>query len=217
MMNEITTTPARSRRPRWMAAGLAVIVLAIGLATLRQQGRKPAGPPLPVLYGLTDFRLTNHLGRSVTVADLRGQISVVNVIFTRCPGPCLAMSRQFAKLQAALPADGSTRLLTLTIDPEFDTLEVLNRYGEKLGANSDRWWFLTGDLAELRRVAIDDFKFIAREKDQADQASADDLFIHSTYFMIVDRRARVRAIVESAEPGALEQTLDLVTRLQTES
>jgi len=200
-----------------MAAGLVVIVLGIGLVAVRQQLRRPAGPPLPVLYGVTDFQLTNHLGQTVTLADLRGNVSVVNVIFTRCPAPCLVMSRQFAKLQNQLPADGSVRLVTLTIDPEFDTPEVLTRYGEKLGCDPNRWWFLTGALPELRRVAIDDFKFVAVEKDAASQESKDDLFIHSTYFMILDHRARVRAVIESAEPGAVEQTMDAVNRLRSES
>lgn len=200
-----------------MAVSLGAIVLAIGLATFRQQLRKPAGPPLPVLYGISEFQLTNHLGRGVSLNDLRDRVSVVNVIFTRCSGPCLTMSRQFAKLQAQVPADGSVRLVTLTIDPEFDTADVLTRYGEKLGAQSDRWWFVTGALKELRRVAIDDFKFVAVEKDAARQESKDDLFIHSTYFMILDQRARVRAVIESAEPGALEKTLESIQRLRTET
>jgi protein SCO1/2 len=200
-----------------MAAALALVVVGIGLAAVRQQLRRSAGPPLPVLYGVTDFQLTNHLGQSVTLADLRGKVSVVNVIFTRCPGPCLTMSRQFAKLQNQLPADGSVRLVTLTIDPEFDTLEVLKGYGAKLGNDPERWWFLTGALPELRRVAIDDFKFVAVPKDAGQQESKDDLFIHSTYFMILDQRARVRAIIESAEPGALEKTLQAIDQLLTES
>ncbi len=200
-----------------MAGALAVIVAVIGGVTVRQQLRQPAGPPLPVLYGVTDFQLTNHLGQTVTLADLRGSVSVVNVIFTRCPGPCLTMSRQFAKLQDRLPADGSARLVTLTIDPEFDTADVLIQYGRKLGAHDQRWWFLTGALPELRRVAIDDFKFVAVEKDAASQESKDDLFIHSTYFMILDQRGRVRAVIESAEPGAVDQAVDAVNRLRNES
>lgn len=276
-MTDLAAQPNPSRRPWLIAAGLGVIVLVIGAVAVRQQLRQPAGPPLPVLYGVTDFQLTNQLGAPFTVADLRGQVSVVNVIFTRCPVTCQVMSRQFAKLQGQLPGERaalplivglifgflllggafawnrqqaakgraqdvsrvlmgvallitfacvaslsarpqnqSVALVTLTIDPEFDTPEVLTRYGEKLGADFKRWSFVTGALAELRRVAIDDFKFVAVEKDAASQESKDDLFIHSTYFMIVDQRARVRAVIESAEPDGSQRTLEAVNRLLAE-
>jgi len=202
---------------RWMVGGLALIVLVISVVFARQQIRRPEGPPLPLISGLGEFELTNQLGRKIGLADLRGRVTVANVIFTRCPGPCLTMSRQFASLQGKLPADGSVRLLSLTIDPEFDTPDVLKRYGDKLGNDPDRWWLLTGDRTELRRLAIDDFKFIVVDKEAADQETRDDLFIHSTYFMILDRKARVRAVVESAEPNALEETMNLIERLRSDS
>jgi len=105
-MAEPDRKPSNPARPWLMAAGLGVIVLVIGAVAVRQQLRQPAGPPLPVLYGVTDFQLTNQLGAPVTLADLRGRVSVVNVIFTRCPVTCLVMSRQFAKLQDQLPGGG---------------------------------------------------------------------------------------------------------------
>jgi protein SCO1 len=216
-MTEPANNPAAPGRTWLVAGGLALIVVVIAVITVRQQLRRSAGPPLPVLYGVSDFQLTNQLGQTVTVADLRDRVSVVNVIFTRCPGPCLTMSRQFAKLQKQLPDDASVRLVTMTIDPEFDTPEVLGRYGAKLGTDPKRWWFLSGALKELRRVAIDDFKFVAVEKGADQQESKDDLFIHSTYFMIVDQRGRVRAVIESTEPGALEQTMAAVNQLLNES
>jgi protein SCO1 len=215
-MTETHPSPASSRRIWLMAGALGVIVALIAVVAVRQQLRRPAGPPPPVLFGITDFRLTNQLGRAVTLADLRGQVSVVNVIFTRCPGPCLTMSRQFAMLQKQLSARDPVRLVSLTVDPEFDTPGILKAYGDKLGTDPARWWFLTGSNAELRRVAIDDFKFVAVPKDVESQESKDDLFIHSTYFMVLDGRGRVRAVIESAEPGAVKQALETVARLQTE-
>lgn len=200
-----------------MAGGLAIIVLVIGAVVVRQQLQRPAGPPLPIISGITDFSLTNQLGQKVTLGDLRGHVTVANVIFTRCPSACLVMSHQFAKLQKQLPSDGSVRLLSLTIDPEYDSPQILAAYGKKLGNDPKKWWFLTGDNQELRRLALDDFKFIAVPKDVTTQESKDDLFIHSTYFMILDQRARVRAVIESTDPDALEETMKAVGRLNVES
>jgi protein SCO1/2 len=211
-----TSTP--EKRSVWLlVGGLGAIVLLVAVMFGLQQARRESGPPLPVISGISQFQLTNQLGRAVTLGDLRGKVTVANVIFTRCPGPCLTMSRQFAGLQRKLSTDGEVRLVSLTIDPEFDTPEILRRYGEKLGTDPDRWWFLTGGLQELRRLAIDDFKFVARPKAEEQMESKDDLFIHSTYFMILDRKARLRAVVESAEPNALEKTMKLVNRLLADS
>lgn len=200
-----------------MSGGLVLIVVIIGVVFARQRLHRPAGPPLGVISGITNFSLTNQLGQCVTLADLRGQVTVANVIFTRCPSSCLVMSHQFARLQKELPDDGSVRLLSLTIDPEFDTPGVLKRYGDKLGNDPDKWWFLTGDNKELRRLELDDFKFIAVPKDASSQESRDDLFIHSTYFMILDQRARVRAVVESTDPDAMDKTMKLVDRLRADT
>ena len=80
---------------------------------------------MPVLGQLPDFVLTNQLGQAVSLADLRGQVWVADVIFTRCPGPCAKMTRHYAELQTALPANQPIKLVSFTSDPEYDTPKVL--------------------------------------------------------------------------------------------
>lgn len=214
----LTIEQEQSRRPAWLVGGgLLVIVLGIGFVVARQQLMRPPGEPLPVISGIHDFCLTNQLGQKVTLSDLRGHVTVADVIFTRCPSSCLVMSHQFAQLQKKLPADGSVRLLSMTIDPEFDTPRIMKEYGDKLGNDPAKWWLLTGDNKVIHKLAIDDFKFVVVPKDAASQASKDDLFIHSTYFMLLDQRARVRAVIESTEPGAMEKTLELANQLRADT
>ena len=87
----------RFRRIQWsLWAGLTLVAAILFLAFLLAQLRLRAflGKPLPFYGSVADFTLTNQLGQAVTLADLRGQVWVTDIIFTRCAGPCLKMSRQ---------------------------------------------------------------------------------------------------------------------------
>jgi protein SCO1/2 len=212
----MSTPPTSKLAVRLVVVGIAVAVGIVAALFVRDRMRRPAGPPLPVISGISGFTLTNHLGRTVGLDDLRGRVTVASVIFTRCPGPCLAMSRKFAEIQEQLPADGSVRLWSFTIDPEFDTPEVLTAYGRKLETDPERWWFVTGPKQEIARLAVKDFKFVVLDKAEEQREVPDDLFIHSTYFMVLDTRGRVRAVIEGAEADAVERTLEMIERVKHE-
>src|SRR5436189_4322111 len=178
---------------------MGMLCLAFLLANLRM--RASLVEPLPVLGTIAEFQLTNQLGQRVTLADLRGKVWVSDIIFTRCAGPCLKMSRQMKELQDALPANATARLISLTTDPRFDVPAVLNKYGHQFGADPNRWSFLTGTQQEIANVASNSLKLAAMEKVPPDRESAVDLFIHSTTFVIVDKHGQLRGIFETTGEG----------------
>ena len=161
----------------------AAIFLAFLLANMKL--RAFLGKPLPVLGQINNFTLTNQLGRAVTLPDLRGHVWVADIIFTRCAGPCLKMSRQMKELQQSLPTTSTAKLVSLTTDPGFDTPPVLKTYGERFGADAGRWIFLTGSKQEVGNLATNSLKLTGIEKKPEERESAVDLFIHSTIFVIV--------------------------------
>ena len=77
----------------------------------------------------------------MTLADLTNRVWVADIIFTRCAGSCPVMSKQMKSLQDALPPASRAKLVTLTTDPDFDTPPVLKKYGERYGADFNRWTF----------------------------------------------------------------------------
>ncbi len=156
-----------------------------------------AAPPLPIISQIPDFVLTNQDNRAVTLADLRGEVWIGDIIFTRCGGPCPAMTRKMAELQAALPPKLQNKFVTLTTDPEFDSPVVLKEYGGKFGADFNRWTFLTGDKQEIYKLGVEGLKLSSVPIDPKDRKAIDDLFIHATYFVIVDRQGRARAAFET--------------------
>jgi len=117
-------------RPSQDAAGPAALVLAdpaTGGASSGQVGATPL-PPWSAA-GVEDFAFTERSGRKVTKADLLGHPWLISFIFTRCAGPCPRVSGQMGELQTLLKGT-DVRLVTLTVDPDFDTTDVLSHYAE---------------------------------------------------------------------------------------
>src|SRR3954452_3323939 len=83
----------------------------------------PGGPTPPaddIRFPVPDFALTERSGKPVTKADLAGKVWVASFVFTRCPGPCPAVTATVARLQADLAGDPGVRFVTFTVDPERD-------------------------------------------------------------------------------------------------
>ena len=194
-------SPARpSPAIQWLVwAALALIVTGIVALYVKER----TAPPPAVLWHVADFQLTNQLGNPVSLETLRGKIWVANLIFTRCPGPCLQMTQRMQGLQSALPT--GTQLVSLTTDPDYDTPPVLAKYAARFGAQAERWQFVTGTRDQLRTLAVDSLKLVLQDVPAAERNSENDLFIHSTLFVVVDGRGRVRAAIES-EAGYRDET-----------
>lgn len=197
---------------------LSGAVLLAGMVGLRLLTAWLAGggPPLPVLGEVGEFAVTNQAGGVVRRADLLGKVWVADLIFTRCPGPCRQLTGVMRKVQDGLPAGSTARLVSVTSDPEFDQPEVLRWYGAKYGADTNRWQFLTGTREAIRELATGHLKLVLQEKAEAERQSPDDLFLHSTLMVVVDRRGRLRAAVEALEERGAERVLEAVRALERE-
>jgi cytochrome oxidase Cu insertion factor (SCO1/SenC/PrrC family) len=194
-------TSQRLSRTIWIGVGLVIVLICVAYVLSNVQPRHKQTAVLPVINTVADFTLMNQNNRTVTLDDLRGHVWVADIIFTRCAGPCPRMTQQMKSLQDILPPGGQTRLVTLTTDPEFDTPEILQRYAARFGANPERWTFLTGTKKEIARLAIDELKLTAVEKDPNERTDPADLFIHSTIFVVVDKEARLRMVFETTGDG----------------
>ena len=100
------------------------------------------------------FRLTDQDGRSVALEDLRGKAIMLDFIFTHCTGPCPVLTGLQVDVQRALNPQqrAKTRFVSISLDPERDTPEVLRAYAMKHGADLESWSFLTGKPEEVETV-----------------------------------------------------------------
>jgi protein SCO1/2 len=107
------------------------------------------------------------------------------------------MTRQLKEIQDALPKETQTKLVSLTTDPEYDTMAILKTYAEHNGANATRWMFLTGTKKQINNLAVDSLKLSAVEKKPEERTSPEDLWVHSTIFVIVDKHAQLRGVYQT--------------------
>lgn len=137
-----------------VAEGFVVEGRDAAVAAALAAGGPKAEPRLKTGDVLPDFSLTTQAGRSFTAGDVRGRVTALTFIFTRCPVPdfCPLMVKRFQQVQAALDADpamADVQLLSVTLDPAFDTPQVLDAYAKAMRADPTRWQFLTGAPAEI--------------------------------------------------------------------
>jgi protein SCO1 len=129
-----------------------------------------------------DFEAVNQHEEEVTSDMLEGEWWITKTIFTRCPTVCNVMSPNMAELQEEMEEEGveDVRIVSFTVDPEFDTPERLESYGESYGADFDNWDFLTGyDEEEIQSYALDSFKAQIQEVPEQDD------IMHPTRFYLV--------------------------------
>jgi len=160
---------------------------------IRRTGEAPLpdqAPHLAIGDPLPPFQLTDSYGRAVTQADLAGRVAVINFIYTRCPLPdvCPRLSANFAALQRRFRERLGTEvvLLSVTVDPEYDTPAVLAEYARRWSADPRGWLFLTGNPAPLAR-AIGELYW-------ADEGTIG----HNSMTSIIGRDGRLAAVVEGA-------------------
>jgi protein SCO1/2 len=131
------------------------------------------------------------------------------------------MTRQMKELEQALGSNTEAQLVTLTTDPDFDTPVVLRAYAGRFSATLSRWMFLTGTKKQIAALAIDSLKLTAVEKKAAERQSPDDLFVHSTIFVLVDKQAQLRGVFETTGNGTdarqvQQQILAAIRQLEQE-
>ena len=204
-------------------AGLVLTTAIVGAAFVGV-GLKGANGLLPVVGRIPDFNLTNQDNGTVSLASFSGKVWVANVIYTRCPTVCRAMSAEFEKLQGSLP-DGA-RLASFTSDPLYDSPLVLKKFAGQFNADANRWWFLTGKPSEIHGLEVNDFKFAVVENKPEDRSVPDDWFTHSTWFALVDRTGQLRGwvdadghqhiVFESDDPAAMARLKSAIKQLLRE-
>jgi protein SCO1 len=165
-----------------------------------------SAPPLPVYWKLPDFQLTSQSAQPFDSKSLDGSIWVADFIFTTCPGPCPRMSAQMRGVQTAVASMPDVKLVSFTVDPQHDTPAALAQYAGRYHAEPGRWFFLTGEQTALEALCRNGFKL----------GDVDGSLVHSTRFVLMDRRGRVRGFYSSSDDGALPRLLHDIRSLRGE-
>lgn len=160
-------------------------------------------------YGVVpDFVLTSETGEEfASKAALDGNVWVANFIFTTCHGPCPRMSSQMRHVQEAVKGSQGVRLVSFTIDPANDTPPVLADYARRYKAEPGLWHFLTGPQETLHSLKRNAFML----------GSVDGSLEHSTRFVLVDKKSRIRGFYATDEAESIPKLIADIRALAKES
>ncbi|HEV7332184.1 MAG TPA: SCO family protein [Flavisolibacter sp.] len=142
-----------------------------------------------------DFTLTNQLGQKVSYSDLKGKIVVADFFFTRCPVVCPKMTQNMKRLQEAVKNNNRAgsrepdfiHFLSISVDPEHDSVQQLKRYADRFNINPQNWWLLTGDKKEIYDLALQGMKLGINDTE------VDTAFIHPQKLILIDKEGVIRA------------------------
>jgi protein SCO1/2 len=185
---------------------LALLVSAGLLSAHEASGDKR----LPVIGPAPQFTLTSQDGMPVALADLRGKVVALAFIYTGCPDICPMLTQKMVDVQDALGADFGAKItfVSITLDPERDTPEVLKDYAQFWNARLDGWAFLTGAIEAVRDVTRRYGVFFAKKEDGSVE--------HSQLTTLIDAEGQMRVQYLGARFDPEEFRRDLMSLLDKE-
>lgn len=161
-----------------------------------------------VWHKVSNYSFTNQLNQQVSLDDLKGKIIIADFFFTSCPIICPQLTHNMKSLQDALKVKDKLRVsdsaflhfLSITVDPERDSVTRLKAYADKYGVNHDMWWMLTGDKRQIYKFALEELKMGVPDPETVDTS-----FIHTTKFVLLDRERVVRGYYDGRDSVALDR------------
>jgi protein SCO1/2 len=181
--------------------GPALLALSLWLEGCRTRAE------LPTYGAVPPFALTDQAGKPFSRETLAGKVWAAAFVFTRCPSACPRVTRAMHELQVrAATRKVPLHLVSFSIDPEFDTPEVLRRYATDYKADLSTWSFVTGDAAAIQRTAERGLKIAVEGK--ADPSKPDFGITHGTQLVLVDGAGEIRGYYATNEEAALGRLLE---------
>lgn len=208
-MNDATGHPESdgmaARLKQLAFVGLALVLV---LGTWALLGRKPQGSGLLHYGNVPPFKLTSTDRRDYDSAELDGKVWIASFVFTSCKNSCPMLSAQMHRLSQSLPEGDGFAMLSITVDPDKDTPEVLAKYAKAMGADDPRWRFLTGKKSALKDLIQNGFRLVAEPGDKLLDERGDPDILHSSKLVLIDKHGAIRGYYD----GLLGSSVDAVRR-----
>ncbi|WP_346880712.1 SCO family protein [uncultured Algibacter sp.] len=135
-----------------------------------------------------DFSFTNQDGKTISNKDYEGKVYVIEFFFTTCPTICPRMNRNLIQIQNTFKDFEDFGVASFTINPDYDTSEVLKRYANQYGVTNPNWHLMTGNKEAIYKLSNEGFNLYTAE--EADVAGG---FEHSGNFALIDKNGFIRS------------------------
>ena len=148
------------------------------------------------------FEFVNQDGKKITRDDLLGKVYVADFFFVTCPTICPKMTTNMVYIQDKFKDRKDLRFLSITVNPEADSVPVLKEYAKKVHASTTNWDFVTGNKDEIYDVAFKGF-FVSVSKDSIAEGG----FLHSKLLILVDKKGHIRGYFDGTTYSEMKKDL----------
>lgn len=164
-----------------------------------------------IYHTVQPFSFINQFHDTITEKTINNKIYVADFFFASCQSICPKMSSQLVHLQTAFKDDNDVLILSHTVNPSHDTVEVLNGYAQSYGAIKNKWHFLTGNKKAIYDMARYSYLVNALEDDGSVEG-----FLHSELFILVDKQKRIRGMYDGTDSVAVVKLISDIKLLKDE-
>ena len=153
--------------------------------------------PPPIIEAAPSFELSNHNGMPLKSSELNNRIVLVNFIFTRCQDVCPALTTKLKLIEAQLDSRSDVTYISLSVDPEYDTPEILTEYRKRFAIDNPDWHFLTGPYDSIRQL-MEDYQLAYQRGPSEDDVPN---IIHSEKIILIDGQNQIRGFYSTDNAG----------------
>lgn len=164
-----------------------------------------------IYHTIQNFSFINQYHDTISEKTIENKIVVADFFFATCQSICPQMSSQLVHVQNAFLKDNDVILLSHSVNPAHDTVEVLNGYAQSYGAIKNKWHFLTGNKKEIYTLAKDSYLVNALQDDGSEEG-----FLHSELFILLDTHKRIRGMYDGTDSIAVKKLIDDIRLLKQE-
>lgn len=156
-----------------------------------------------VFHRVNDIILVNQLGDTISLnRDLKGKILAIDFFFSTCPSVCPKLTGNMKMLQRAFrkdpkkekSMDSEVQLVSITVNPKGDNVQVLREYADRYNVNHDKWWFLTGDKEAIYNYARNELGLSVQPGDGDEND-----FIHTQKIVVLDQERYIRGYYDGLD------------------
>lgn len=175
---------------------------------------KKRGKQIPdtIYHTVRDFQLTNQMGELISFPPTDTKLTVVAFFYTRCERRCSQINKHMAEIQRIYHKNKLIQLFSITVDPGFDTPEVLRKYAQSYQVRSNKWQFLTGQQAAIYKLVREDFLLDVLRDTTTHEANIH----HSSLLILLDPQKRIRGYYDATEKEQVDRLVDEIRVLIAE-
>lgn len=183
----------------WIGVSFIVLLAAFYLVLFANTDYYKA--KLPVMTYVKDFSFTDQDGKPFTQRNVEGKVYVTEYFFTTCKGICPKMNANMKIIYERYKSEPDFAIISHTCQPEVDSVPLLKAYAKTMGAGPN-WYFVTGNKDSLYRMARESY-LLDNEKNNS--MNIRDQFIHTQFFAVVDKEARVRGVYDALKMDEVDK------------